>query len=183
MHKKTVITTDELTRKRFLCTAEGSSPQAALNDIISNHRKEITESNKEMFRQRYGCTVTVTELYGNSNYCPAHNNGYRIIEKSEIEDLDGSKCGTVLAKTKGGQFATWQYTYFPKDDFFNGFNSGNYFNDEISATIDYHRRCAERAERVALQRNVNSIKSLQRNEFEKTTDNSDCFIEDEEMEI
>ena len=175
MNKKSTIRTDELTGKRYLCIAEGSSPQAALNDIISNHRKKLTECNKEMFRQRYDCTVNITELYGNSNYCPADNAGYRLIEINEVEDLDGSKCGTVLAKTETGSYATWQYTFFPKDDFLNGFNNGNYFNNELAAVADYHKRSAERAERIAEQWAKRNSSTL--NDSEHSIDNEDMEME------
>lgn len=76
-------------------------------------------------------------------YCPARNAGYEIIKHTVFDDLDGTKLGTVLGKNESGNFVTWQYSYFPKTDFFNGFNHGYYFGgaeNEYNAELNFHNR-------------------------------------------
>ena len=85
-------------------------------------------------------------------HCPAENAGYSIIKQEEVTDIDGTKLGTVLGKNASGNFVTWDYSYFPKTSHFNGFNNGHYFSgekSEIKANADFHRRIAERAERIS----------------------------------
>ena len=85
-------------------------------------------------------------------HCPAENAGYSIIKQEEVTDINGTKLGTVLGKNASGNFVTWDYSYFPKSNHFNGFNNGHYFSgekSEIKANADFHRRIAERAERIA----------------------------------
>ena len=80
-------------------------------------------------------------------YCPAKNAGYKIIEHREFDDLDGTKLGTVLGKNESGNFATWEYSYYPKTDFFNGYNHGYYFGgaeNEYNAELNFHNRIIRR---------------------------------------
>lgn len=80
-----------------------------------------------------------------SNICPAENVGYEIIRVSEVTDTDGAILGDVLAKMPEKEsYATWSYNYYPKSNFFNGFNYGHYFTDEKLAKNDYYTRAAER---------------------------------------
>ncbi len=84
--------------------------------------------------------------------CPAKNGDFDIIKHEEITDTDGTILGTALAKSKSqyatSQYATWEYCYFPKTDYFNGFNMGHYFTDELEAVNDFYKRCAARSERI-----------------------------------
>ena len=82
-------------------------------------------------------------------HCPAENKAgntdYEILEAKEQIDTDGSILGVALAKSEH-QYVTWDYTYFPKSDFFNGFNNGHYYDaDSAAAAIhDFDNRCKER---------------------------------------
>lgn len=82
-----------------------------------------------------------------SGRCPAKNGDFDIIKHEEITDTDGTILGTALAKSKS-QYATWEYCYFPKTDYFNGFNMGHYFTDELEAVNNFYMRCAARSESV-----------------------------------
>lgn len=108
-----------------------------------------------------------------SGRCPAKNGDFDIIKHEEITDTDGTILGTALAKSIS-QYVTWEYCYFPKADYFNGFNYGHYFSNELEAVNDFYKRCAARSERVlrAKENNV-EIASKQMN----------ALSEEEEMEI
>lgn len=90
------------------------------------------------------------EFFRNSKICPATNAGYTIVENTEYPDTDGTILGNVLAQNEKGGFATWEYSYFPKSNFFNGFNNGNYYDSEqkAEAFANYHTRCAKRIEHI-----------------------------------
>lgn len=88
------------------------------------------------------------DYFSNSKICPVTNAGYTIIENKEYLDIDGTILGTVLAQNEYENYATWEYSYFPKSDFFNGFNEGNYFSGKAEAYQDYHSRYARRIEHL-----------------------------------
>lgn len=91
-------------------------------------------------------SVTKKHLEGYS-YCPAENAGYKIIDHSVFDDLDGTKLGVVLGKNESGSFVTWEYSYYPKTNFFNGFNHGYYFGgaaNEYNAQLNFHNRIIRR---------------------------------------
>ena len=70
------------------------------------------------------------------------NAGYKLLEHNEFTDVDGTLIGVVLAKSST-QYVTWRFTFFPKSEYFSGFNHGHYFINELSAKKDYFDRSSE----------------------------------------
>lgn len=92
------------------------------------------------------------------------NAGYKLLEHNEFTDVDGTLIGVVLAKSKT-QYATWRYSFYPKSEYFSGFNLGHYFSNEISAKTDYFERLSEMGNRL------------------KSEISKNCCETDEDMEI
>lgn len=85
------------------------------------------------------------------------NEGFVILCHNEFTDVDGTLIGVVLAKSKT-QFATWRYSFFPKSEYFTGFNAGHYFSNEISAKTDYFERLSEMGNRLKSEINKTCCK-------------------------
>ena len=81
-------------------------------------------------------------FFNNKFILKGTNAGYTIIEHNEVKDTDGSMIGIALAKSST-QYVTWRFTFFPKGEYFSGFNHGHYFVNELSAKKDYFERSCE----------------------------------------
>ncbi len=82
------------------------------------------------------------EFKNNKFVLKGTNAGYTIVEHNEVKDTDGSMIGIALAKSST-QYVTWRFTFFPKSEYFSGFNHGHYFINELSAKKDYFDRSSE----------------------------------------
>lgn len=119
-------------------------------DVFYNDKNDMVNKVKKYERSLIFRDADFPEK--EESHCPAENAGYSIIKQEEVTDIDGTKLGTVLGKNASGNFVTWDYSYFPETNHFNGFNNGHYFSGEkgeLKANADFHRRIAERAERIA----------------------------------
>jgi hypothetical protein len=78
-----------------------------------------------------------------------------LAQKEGFEDL----------KTHSKSLIALRYSFYPKSEYFTGFNLGHYFSNEISAKTDYFERLSEMGNRL-------------KSEISKT-----CCETDEDMEI
>lgn len=106
-------------------------------------------------------------------HCPLKNGDYKILEDKAVTDINGAILGVVIAKSPH-QYATWEYTYYPRSDLdiFFGFNNGHYFSDEAKAIFDFDKRCDARLYELA-QRNMNENLTQEDNSAEDEIDDTE----------
>lgn len=99
------------------------------------------------------------EFKNNKFVLKGTNAGYTIVEHNEVKDTDGSMIGIALAKSST-QYVTWRFTFFPKSEYFSGFNHGHYFINELSAKKDYFDRSSEMCKNLITRKvQMNKLKA------------------------
>lgn len=157
--------------RQALCNTDFGESEGIYTDVVLRTSegnihfatgKTLGETADDFYRMtRIGAEISLM-LNGRGNeikterHCPLHNGDYKILQVEEVTDTDGVILGNVLAvnnKAQHSMYATWEYNYFPKSDYFSGFNSGHYFDNELLAKSNFYLRCQQRTERV-IQANV-----------------------------
>lgn len=152
--------------RQALCNTDFGESEGIYTDVVLRTSegnihfatgKTLGETADDFYRMtRIGAEISLM-LNGRGSvmklnrHCPLHNGEYKIVQVEEVTDTDGVILGNVLAvnnKAQHSMYATWEYNYFPKSDYFSGFNSGHYFDNELLAKSNFYLRCQQRAERV-----------------------------------